>query len=73
MTIPIVDIIVLILLVALAWWLAHEFLTDMPLKIARVVIVVIMVLALVGLLTGRRYITFSQLRPVVVAGGAHYD
>jgi len=35
--------------------------------------VVIMVLALVGLLTGRRYITFSQLRPVVVAGGAHYD
>jgi len=67
--IPIVDIIVLILLVALAWWLAHEFLTDMPLKIARVVIVVIMVLALVGLLTGRRYITFSQLSPVFVVGG----
>jgi uncharacterized membrane protein len=67
--IPIVDIIVLILLVALAWWLAHEFLTDMPLKIARVVIVVIMVLALVGLLTGRRYITFSHLEPAFVAGG----
>jgi uncharacterized membrane protein len=69
--IPIVDIIVLILLVALAWWLAHEFLTDMPLKIARVVIVVVMVLALVGLLTGRRYITFSQLSPVFVVGGHH--
>ncbi len=53
MTIPIISIIIALILVALLWWVCEQLITDaMILKVARVVIVVLCVLYIVGLLTG---------------------
>jgi uncharacterized membrane protein YwzB len=54
MELPIISIIVTLILVALLWWAVTQFVTDpMILKVARVVMVVLVCLWLVGLLTGR--------------------
>jgi hypothetical protein len=53
MVIPIIPIIVAIILFALLWYVLTNFVTDpMILKVARVVLVVIVCLWLVGILTG---------------------
>ncbi len=53
MAIPIIPIIVAIILVALLWWVATQFVTDpFILKVLRVVIVVLAVLWILGVLTG---------------------
>lgn len=53
MNIPIVSIIILLILVALLWWVCEQLVTDpMILKVCRVVIVVLSVLYVVSLLTG---------------------
>jgi uncharacterized membrane protein YwzB len=54
MELPIISIVVTIIIVALLWWVLTQFVTDpMILKVARVVLVVIVCLWLLGLLTGR--------------------
>lgn len=53
MNIPIVSIIILLILVALLWWVCEQLITDaMILKVARVVIVTLSILYVVSLLTG---------------------
>lgn len=53
MNIPILSIVIALILVALLWWVCQQLITDaMILKVARVVIVVLCVLYIVGLLTG---------------------
>lgn len=53
MSIPIVSIVVVLILMALLWWVCQQLITDaMILKVARVVIVVLSVLYVVGLFTG---------------------
>lgn len=53
MNIPIVSIIILLILVALLWWVCEQLITDaLILKVCRVVIVVLSVLYVVSLLTG---------------------
>lgn len=54
MSIPIIPIVVTIIIVALLWWAMTQFVTDpMILKVARVVMVVLVCLWLIGLLTGQ--------------------
>lgn len=53
MNIPIVSVMVTLILVALAWWVATQLITDaFILKIVRVVMVVLVVLWIIGLITG---------------------
>ncbi len=53
MTIPIIPILVALILLALFWWVATQLITDaFLLKIVRVVVVVLVVLWIVGLLSG---------------------
>jgi len=54
MSIPIIPILVVLILLALFWWVASNLVTDaFILKIIRVVMVVLVVLWIVGLLTGQ--------------------
>jgi len=54
MELPIISIVVTIIVIALLWWVLTQFVTDpMILKVARVVLVVLVCLWLLGLLTGR--------------------
>lgn len=53
MSIPIVSIMVVLILIALLWWVLTQLVTDaFILKIARVIMVVLCVLWLVGLISG---------------------
>jgi len=53
MSIPILSIVVALILVALLWWVCTQLIIDaMLLKVAKVVLVVLCVLYLVGLITG---------------------
>ncbi len=54
MVFPIVPILVALILLALLWWVFTMLVTDpFILKVARVVMVVLVVLWIVGLLTGQ--------------------
>jgi len=53
MVFPIVSILVALILIALIWWVIDQLVTDEFIrKIARVVMVVICILYIVGLITG---------------------
>ncbi len=53
MVFPIVSILVALILIALIWWVIDQLVTDEFIrKIARVVMVVLCVLFIVGLITG---------------------
>jgi len=53
MSIPIISILVTLIVVALVWWAVTQLVTDpMILKVARVIMVVLVVLWLVNLLLG---------------------
>lgn len=53
MIIPVIPILVVLILVALLWWVLTQLVIDaMILKVARIVIVVLCVLWLVSILTG---------------------
>ncbi len=54
MVFPIIPILVTLILLALVWWVVTMLVTDpFILKVARVVMVVLVVLWIVGLLTGQ--------------------